>query len=117
MPQRDLYLLFGWQATAAQFSKLMVDMDPDAAKAGVTLVFTLDGKGAYIGKVLETVDLAVGQAPGGVPSPADNVVRRQASAGAAIPSTANVGELKGWMKSLGLQEIAATEPKIWIIVG
>lgn len=97
----DVYALYGWKATKEQFTRMVTDMDPQAASYGVTSVVTQDGTGYYIGKVLGFVSLLEKAVPVGIP----------------VPAEIDLKALQGWMRVMQFPEFQDSAPKIWLVKG
>ena len=97
----DVYALYGWKATKEHFTRMMSDMDPQAASYGITCVITQDGTGYYIGKVLGAVSLLEKAPPFGIDAPAQ----------------IDLPVLQGWMRVMQFHEFKDVVPKIWLIKG
>lgn len=67
--QKNLYLVYGWQADDALRNSMMMDKGADAKDLGITLTITVNGKNSFVGKHLGTINVREGEDCVGIPVP------------------------------------------------
>lgn len=97
----DIYLVHGWKAGQVELKAALMTMGAEAVEEGVHVVFTRDGKEAFLGHVLVSVNAAEGLVFGDV----------------AAPSTEDGQKLKATVEKMKLSAIAKSEPRMWVVVG
>jgi len=65
----NLYVVLGWPADVPLRNSMMMEKGAQARERGITLAITDDGKNAFVGKHLGTVDIRDGEAFAGVEVP------------------------------------------------
>lgn len=68
----NVYLVFGWRVNDAIRNRMMTDKGEEAREAGITLTISNDGKQAFIGNHLGTLDIQEQQVLS-VPMPGDDI--------------------------------------------
>lgn len=73
MKPKNVYLVFGWRVGDPIRNRMMAEKGEDAREAGITLTISIDGKQAFIGNHLGTLDVQEGQDVLSVPMPGDDI--------------------------------------------
>lgn len=73
MRPENVYLVFGWRVSDGVRNSMMAEKGEDAREAGITLTISSDGKSAFIGNHLGTLDIQEGYDVLSVPMPGDDI--------------------------------------------
>lgn len=72
-PTKNLYLVHGWEVGDAVRNSMMMDKGSDAKDLGITLTITGNGKHAFVGRHLGTINVREGEDCVGIPVPGAQV--------------------------------------------
>jgi hypothetical protein len=64
---KNLYVVYGWRVDDSIRNNMMTDKGADAKEMGISLTMTADGKHAFVGLHLQTLDIREGQEYVGMP--------------------------------------------------